>query len=115
MAKMSKNDVIKDRCCGLRWYDHIVSFVNISELLDAAVKIHALYPTTWGTGWGNLHWAFGNACRKAYQDNKNGMGKIRHNGQTSFNLDECLTKEQLSDFASRCGVTDVYKESWPRD
>ena len=114
---MKKQDVIDNKRCGIKWYDHIVGHVGIDAIINrtAEIRSQSKFPT-WSTAanpeWANVHWAFGNALMELYKPMKQ---RIRNNGQFDFNIDEVLTRGELQKLIDACGITAPYQDSWPRD
>lgn len=106
MATYTKQQVVQDRKCGLKYLDKAVAAVGMQRLLDETVRIHHQYPNTWGPGWPNVAWAFGNAFR----DHCGARGDI----SSTFNLDEALTDVEMDFLAKSLGIVDPYEPLWPR-
>jgi len=107
MAKMTRERMLVDRRCGLKYWDEAVRLVGQKAVLDRTLGIMQEYPDTWGRGWPNAHWAIGNAVREIIKN----QGNI----QMTWNIHDVLTPEELADFASQAGLTGLpYKESWSR-
>lgn len=115
---MKKADVIKNKKCGIKWFEHILTEFTIENIIEDAIIIHKQYPNTWvrighpEEIWNNIHWAFGNAYLNLYAKMK---VKFKNNGQSSFNLDEVLTEEQIKYLSDKCDIKFPYKDCWERD
>ena len=111
MSKYTREQVINERKCGLKYLDKAVAIVGMQAILDETVKISKEHPDTWEQGWTDVVWAFGNAWRNVLWNNKLSKGDIA----STENLDEALTSEQLEWLADELNL-DVakYEPCWPR-
>jgi hypothetical protein len=105
MPSYTKKQVVDERKCGLKYFDKAVAKVGIQAVLEETVRIAKEFPDTWGRGWRNVDWAFGNAWREV----------IDYDGVASENLDEALTPEQLQWLADQLGHDiNTYTPCWLR-
>jgi hypothetical protein len=65
MAKLTREKMLAERRCGLKYWDAAVNAVGREALIEEALKIHNQFPDVWGYGWPNINWAMGNAVREA--------------------------------------------------
>lgn len=106
-----RENVIKNRECGLKKLDNLLTVCTIYEIIEETITICNQFPDIWGgsdwgsTRWGNVHWGFHNALYDIY-DKRCG---IRKDFQFSTNLDECLSDEQIKYIADKCNITDKYE------
>jgi len=100
MSKYTKEEVIQGRKCGLKYFDKAVEKVGIQAILEKTVSFSKGSPDTWGRGWSNIDWAFGNAWRE-FCLNKN---RESYGGMDSINLNEALSQEQMQYIADQCGL-----------
>jgi len=107
----TKEQVISERKCGLKYLDKAVAFVGMQVILDETIKIRKESPDIWGTGWSNVDWAFGNAWRDVLWKNKLASGDI----DSTENLDEALTPEQMQYLADNLNLDlSTYEPCWKR-
>ncbi len=109
---MKKNDVIKNKRCGIKLFEHVKSSKGLDSIISSTLEIYKRYPNTWKHTWDTVHWAFNNACMSLYREMD---VKIRNNGQMSFNLDEVLTDEEIKYIAKELKILIPYYEVWKRD
>lgn len=95
MSKYTKEEIIKDRRSGLKYFDECIKKVGKDELFDEVIRIYKQNPTMWGDGWPNLNWALGNACI-----NKLKRGSIK----LGFNLNEALSEEDMQHFSKELNL-----------
>lgn len=111
MPTYTKKQVIEGRKCGLKYLDKAVAAVGMQAILEETVRIAKEFPDTWGPGWPNVDWAFGNAWRNVLWEKKLAKGDIA----ATENLDEALTEEQLKWLADQLGFSlNDYKPTWER-
>lgn len=108
----TKQDVISNKRCGIKWYEHVLNEYDQQLIIDNAIDIYKEFPTIWGPGWPTMHWAFHNSFREAYSKMK---VKFRNNDQSSFNLDEVLSPAEIEYIKQKTGITDEYKDCWSRN
>jgi hypothetical protein len=105
-SKYTKDQVVTERRCGLKYFDKAVELVGRPALLQNAFNIAKAYPEVWGRGWSNFGWAIGNAVIEAI----NPKGDIAQ----TWNLDEALTPEEIANVKTTMGYQDEYKVVWER-
>lgn len=110
-SKYTRAQVIEGRKCGLDLIDKAVAVVGMQKILEDTVQCSKRHPTTWGGGWDNASWAFGQVWRDVLHDNKLRKGEI---GDT-VNFDEVLNEEQMAYLAKELSLTlSDYKPPYAR-
>lgn len=97
MAKYTKEQIIEERKCGLKYFDMAVQMTSREQVIKDALKINQDHPDIWGRGWSNLAWAFGNA-----------VGNIVKRGeiQQTWNLDEALSRTEMQELQEKFKLSD---------
>lgn len=105
MPKYTRQQVIDEKRCGIKYFDRAVEKIGRQSLIDQALTIRKNHPTVWGTGWGNIDWALGNAVQEC----------AKYNGPMTWNLDEVLTQDELAYIAEKSGLkVEDYTPTWGR-
>lgn len=100
----TKEQVMKERRCGLKIFDKAVIKSSRQAVIDKGIEYYKENPDTWGPGWPTVDWAIGNAMRDIADNH----------GPSTFNLDEALTDDEMKNIASLLNITDLYVGHWKR-
>lgn len=96
-SKYTKQQVIADRRCGLKYFDKAVLMTSKQHVLDETLRINQAFPNTWGPGWPNIHWALVNAVAEIIKPN----GDIMQ----TYALDEALDPNDILYLENATGLS----------
>ncbi len=107
MPRMTRSTMLRERRCGLKYYDQAVAQTSHQALIDKAIGYVQQHPGVWGTGWANFAWAFGNAV----------IGTILPNKDISqtYNLSDVLSETDIAYIQSKLPqMAGFPPDIWPR-
>ncbi len=104
--RFTKEEVIRDKRLGVRFFDEALTNVSRTELIREAMGIFRNNPGVWNPGWSNFDWALGNAVRD----------HIRRQGDVpmTFNADEVLSDRELVYLSVHLQINTPYIPTWAR-
>ena len=106
MSKYTRSHVIAERRCGLKYVDKAIAMTSRQHIINESIKVANQFPNVWKPGWSNFSWAFGNVVIEII----NPKGDISQ----TWNFDEVLTDEEITDIANKMGYTLPPEKHWSR-
>jgi hypothetical protein len=92
----TKEQVIRDRKCGLKYLDQAVEIVGRQMVVDKTIALARQHAGVWGGGWSDVSWASGNAVKD--------LANIEKDISMTWNLDEAFTDVELFDIAAQLNL-----------
>lgn len=92
----TKEQVIRDRKCGLKYLDQAVEIAGRQGMVDKTIALVRQNAGVWGGGWADVSWANGNAVKD--------LADIEGDISMTWNLDEAFTEAELFDIATELNL-----------
>jgi len=92
----TKEQVIRDRKCGLKYFDKAVEIAGRQGVVGKTIALARQHAGVWGGGWADVSWASGNAVKD--------LANIEKDISMTWNLDEMFTDVELFNIATELNL-----------